>query len=139
MFGWFESLPETPVPDCDRWADAKVLRENLGNEKVDSYFKSYLSIVVDNPEVAYPNVNTVWAAFSKRFGALMSLLNYKDLVKDYFYQGMQEFFDDGVQYMEVRSVLAPICETRIGEECNPLDIVETARVFKETAEQVINL
>ena len=68
----------------------------------------------------------------------MSLLNYKDLVKDYFYQGMQEFYDDGVQYMEVRSVLAPICETRIGE-CNPLDIVETARVFKETAEQVICL
>jgi hypothetical protein len=38
------------------------------SKRVDAYFKSHLSIVVDNPEVAYPNVNTVWAAFSKRFG-----------------------------------------------------------------------
>jgi hypothetical protein len=26
-------------------------------------------------------VNTVWAAFAKRFGTLMTLLNYKVLVK----------------------------------------------------------
>jgi hypothetical protein len=67
----------------------------------------------------------------------MSLINYEDLVRDYFYQGMLEFYQDGVQYMEVRSVLAPICQTRIGLDCNPLDIVESTRIFKETADQVI--
>ena len=134
IFGWYASQPEPGVKGCDLWVEAKILRAMFGNERVDSYFKSHLSIVVDNPEVVYPNVNTVWAAFAKRFGTLMSLLNYKNLVLDYFYQGMQEFYDDGVQYMEVRSVLAPICLTQ-DEECNPLSIVDTAKVFKEAADQ----
>ena len=112
------------------------MREEKGAEEVDKYFKSHLSIVVDNPEVAYPNVNTVWAAFAKRFSTLMTLLNFKDLVKDYFYQGLKEFYEDGVQYMEVRSEFAPICKT-FGPDCNPLDIVQTVGVFKEAVDQVM--
>ena len=135
-FGWFDAQPEGAVQGCEGWKAASSMREEMGEEEVDKYFKSHLSIVVDNPEVAYPNVNTVWAAFAKRFGTLMTLLNFKDLVKDYFYQGLKEFYEDGVQYMEVRSVFAPICET-LGPDCNPLDIVQTVGVFKEAVDQVM--
>ena len=108
----------------------------MGAEEVDKYFRSHLSIVVDNPEAAYPNVNTVQAAFAKRFRTLMTLLNFKALAKEYFYQGLKEFYEDGVQYMEVRSEFAPICKT-FGPDCNPLDIVQTVGVFKEAVDQVM--
>ena len=134
LFGWYDSEPTDGTKGCNLWYEAKLLRESFGDVEVDAYFKSHLSIVVPNPEIAYPNVNTVWKAFGKRFGTLISLINYKDLVKDYFYQGLLEFYNDKVQYMEVRSVLAPICQT-LNAECNPLDIVETAKVFKEAADQ----
>ena len=135
IFGWFDTDPEGTVSDCNGWKSAKVMRETMGAGEVDKYFKDNLSIVVDNPEMAYPNVKTVWAAFAKRFGTLMTLLNFKELARDYFYQGMKEFYEDGVQYMEVRAVFAPMCES-IGPDCVQMDIVETVRVFKAAAEQV---
>ena len=103
IFGWFpDGRPQPGTKGCDPWIEAKILRALFGNEAVDACFKRHLSIVVDVPEITYPNVNTVWAAFSKKFKTLKSLVNYKNLVFDYLYQGMQEFYDDGVQYMEVR-------------------------------------
>ena len=116
------------------WYDTKVLRDKFGGDKVDAYFKSHLSVIVANPEITYPNVNTIWKAFGKRFGTLISLVNFENVVKDYFYQGLLEFYNDNVQYLEIRSLLAPICQTKY-YDCNPLDIVETAKVFKKAADQ----
>ena len=135
VFGWFDARPGSTVKGCHGWKAASSMREEMGAQEVDKYFKTHLSIVVDNPDVAYPNVNTVWAAFGKRFRTLSALLSFKDLVKEHFYQGLKEFYDDGAQYIEVRSSFSPICATP-GPDCTPLDIVQTAKVFKEAADQV---
>ena len=107
----------------------------MGAQEVDKYFKTHLSIVVDNPEVAYPNVNTVWSAFGKRFRTLKTLISFKELVAEHFYQGLKEFYDDGVQYMEIRSSFSPICAT-FGPDCKSLDIFQTGAAFKEAVDQV---
>jgi hypothetical protein len=65
VFGWFDADPDSPVSGCDEWTAASVLRATLGSDVVDAYYKSRLSIVVDDPETAYPNVNTVWNQFYK--------------------------------------------------------------------------
>ena len=135
VFGWFDAPPVGTVQSCSGWKSVASMREEMGVWQVDKILKTHLSIAVEDPEIAYPNINTVWVAFVKRFKTLKTLFSYKNLVKDYFYQGLKEFSDDGVQYLEVRSSFAPICEA-VGPECKLLDILQTVAVYKEAADQV---
>jgi adenosine deaminase CECR1 len=138
MFGWFLSQPPNRARDCPtEWLSADEMRAALGSELVDEFYTYHLSIIVDNPDQAYPNVNTVWAKFQRAFASLFSLLNYPDLIKDYMYRGLEEFYEDNVQYMEIRSVISRVCEDKYAEVCNVLSLVESAAVYKDAIDRYI--
>ena len=67
-----------------------------------------LSLVVDNPETAYPNVKTVWSRFQSLFGVSGGLLFYSHAFERYYTQALQTFYDDNVQYIEFRAMLPPV-------------------------------
>ncbi|RZC33971.1 A deaminase domain containing protein [Asbolus verrucosus] len=69
----------------------------------DDFLKSQLTLVVDNPETTYDNINAVWNKFEKIFGLVSPLLDYKPVLHDYIYRILQEFHDDNVMYLEIRT------------------------------------
>jgi len=67
-----------------------------------------LTLVVDEPEKVYPTANVIWSRFASAFVSTFDLLTYAPVFKAYFYEALQQFYDDGVQYMELRSVFPPV-------------------------------
>ena len=77
---------------------------------VDLYFRLYrnLTLVVDDPEEAYPNINVVWQKFVGLFTKLAGFLFNTDAFKDFYIECMDEFNRDNVQYLEFRALLTPV-------------------------------
>ena len=67
-----------------------------------------LTLIVDNPEDVYPTADAVWLRFESLFISTFGLLLYAPVFKAYFYEALQQFYDDGVQYMELRSLFLPV-------------------------------
>ena len=133
-FGWYSGIPES-TDDC-HWMEVKQVRLLMGSENFDKMLQDHLTIITDDPANVYPNVNAVWAKFSRVFSSLMGLLGYAPVAKDYFYEGFKEFMEDNVNYMEFRTVLPKICPDM--DNCdNPLTKLETAKLMKEVADQFI--
>jgi hypothetical protein len=57
----------------------------------------------------YPNINSVWTAFENTLIAGSGIITYAPIFTDYFYQGLQSFYDDNVQYIEIRTTLPQVC------------------------------
>jgi len=72
-----------------------------------------LTVVVDEPEKVYPTSNVIWSRFMNAFTSTFDLLTYAPVFKAYFYEALQQFHDDGVQYMELRSVFPTVLLTFI--------------------------
>jgi len=67
-----------------------------------------LTLIVDNPEDVYSTADAVWLRFESLFISTFGLLLYAPVFKAYFYEALQQFYDDGVQYMELRSLFLPV-------------------------------
>lgn len=62
----------------------------------------------DDPEVAYPNQDVIWANFEEAFKALWGLVTYAPVFREYYYRGLQEFYSDNVMYLELRVLLPEV-------------------------------
>jgi len=67
-----------------------------------------LTLIVDEPEKDYPTTGIIWSRFVSVFCRTYSLILYAPVFRAYFYQTLQEFYDDGVQYIELRTLLPPV-------------------------------
>jgi len=67
-----------------------------------------LTLIVSDPEKVYPTVDVIWSRFAALFQSTFSLLMYAPVFRAYFYEGLRQFLDDGVQYMELRTLLLPV-------------------------------
>lgn len=56
----------------------------------------------------YPDINTVWKAFGNTFVVGEGIITYEPVFTDYFYQGLLDFYNDNVQYIEIRTTLPPV-------------------------------
>ena len=65
---------------------------------------------------------------------MSSLISYKPVFRDYFYQALQEFMEDNVQYVEVRTVL-PDKVCRGLQTCDIMSQLEVAQLYKSVADQ----
>ncbi|KAI8791117.1 adenosine deaminase AGSA [Biomphalaria glabrata] len=61
-----------------------------------------MSIWTPEPFKTYPSVNDVWGKFRSYFRTINGLINNITNVKAYVEEAIQEFYDDNVQYMELR-------------------------------------
>jgi len=68
-----------------------------------------LTLVADEPEKVYPTAGDIWRRFVLVYRSISGLLMYAPVSRAYLYQTLQEFRDDGVQYIELRTTLMPVC------------------------------
>lgn len=66
-----------------------------------------------DPEAVYPTQTVVWSIFEETFQAAYGLVTYAPVFKDYFYQGLSQFYMDNVMYLELRAILPKVFNTYI--------------------------
>ena len=67
-----------------------------------------MSMVVDDPEKAYPNLSAVWKEFLRVLDVANGLINYAPVFGMYFTEALAEFDRDNVQYLENRGLLPEV-------------------------------
>ncbi|CAH1987413.1 unnamed protein product [Acanthoscelides obtectus] len=117
--------------DCD-WQLVSTLRQS--NSSFDCELKKRLTLVVDDPHVAYSTLNKVWKAFEDIFVAVTGLLGYEPIWREYFYEAMKELYEDNVKYLEFRGILPQVYDTN-GKIYDPFEVVglyyDTLKKFME--------
>ncbi|KAJ8970598.1 hypothetical protein NQ314_001132 [Rhamnusium bicolor] len=101
------------------------------NSTFDNFLKSALTLVVDYPEFAYPDLNVVWEAFMNIFETVADLIGYKPVWQEYFYQVLQELYEDNVMYLEFRGILPEVYDL----EGNTYDALQIVGLYYNTLKQ----
>ncbi|XP_019959204.1 adenosine deaminase 2-A [Paralichthys olivaceus] len=101
-----------PLPRCSDWNLLENLRaKTINTTELDDSILRNLTIFTDqDPETAYPSQDVVWDVFEQSFYALWGLVTYAPVFRDYYYQGLTEFYMDNVMYLELRALLPEIYE-----------------------------
>ncbi|XP_066599285.1 adenosine deaminase 2-like [Prorops nasuta] len=120
-----------PTDDC-AWKLLSEVRNdaNLARE-INQRIQWQMSMVVDDPEKEYPDVNTAWTKFRDIFMFITPMLTYRPVYEDHFYRGLQELYNDNVLYLELRSTLPPLYDLD-GTTYGPIDV---ARIYKQVTER----
>ncbi|KAL5007348.1 hypothetical protein ScPMuIL_016154 [Solemya velum] len=99
-----------PTTDCT-WRTVSSYREASGNVTAfDEMLVRNMSLVVDDPDIAYPTVNAAWRRFTELFQTINGLFQYAPAFTAYYSEALKEFYEDNVQYIEVRALLPPVYE-----------------------------
>lgn len=107
-FHFYSSAPASA--NCE-WKLVQTFRAQSGDpEAFDRLLKSNLSLVTPDPVKAYPDIDTVWNKFISYFGQTQGLMLHAPVFEDYLYEGLRQFREDNVQYLEIRALLPPVYE-----------------------------
>ncbi|KAL9692873.1 hypothetical protein quinque_012158 [Culex quinquefasciatus] len=101
----------------------KLRAQNASAEAFDLWLESFINLKLRDPELMHTDVNTVWNDFQQIFDALKDLLMYKPFFEDYHRQMLREFYDDNVQYIELRASLSKVYDAN-GKNYNEFEIVK---------------
>lgn len=91
-----------------KWRPVAEERERVGAVLYDTELRKSMSLFNDNPLNKYRDVDSIWERFMEIFGIIDGIVQYKDAWAAYYKQALKEFFEDGVQYLEIRSVLPKV-------------------------------
>ncbi|KAI1888541.1 hypothetical protein AGOR_G00186230 [Albula goreensis] len=131
----FSARQPSPLPQCSPWKLLEALRAQMNSTAdLDNSLLQNLTLFTSDPEVAYPNQDVVWSKFENTFLAALGLLTYAPVFKDYFYRGLQEFYADNVQYLELRALLPEIYELDGAKH----DRAWTLKAYQDVARQFVN-
>ncbi|XP_026845361.1 adenosine deaminase 2-A [Drosophila persimilis] len=119
---------EPQAQDNCNWTLLTEVRQKYGAENVDEYLSEHLTLY---PTKKFEDNNAAWSTFMDIFSLLDGLVMYAPAWGDYYYNALQEFYDDGVQYLEFRSVVPTLYDLE-GTVYTPLD---TVRIYVETLEK----
>ncbi|XP_077984761.1 adenosine deaminase 2-like [Glandiceps talaboti] len=107
LFRFFADQP-TDNSTCV-WKLVETERNEYGDvEAFDKMLYDSMSMVVEDPHTMYTNQHEVWQYFEDYFAAVDGIVFYSETFKDYFVEGLKEFYNDGVQFVEIRALLQPI-------------------------------
>ncbi|XP_043647632.1 adenosine deaminase 2-A [Drosophila teissieri] len=115
------------LDDCD-WSLLSDVRAKYGADKVDDYLAERLTLY---PIKKFEDNNAAWSKFMTIFRLLDGLVMYAPVWSDYYYKALEEFYEDGVLYLEFRSVVPTLYDME-GKEYTPMD---TVRIYVETLEK----
>ncbi|MED6289589.1 Adenosine deaminase 2-A [Characodon lateralis] len=108
----FSSQWPKPLPRCSPWVLLENLRSKMVNATdLDNSIRGNLTLFTDqDPEVAFPSQDVVWDRFEQAFRAVWGLVTYAPVFRDYYYQGLTQFYTDNVMYLELRALLPEVYE-----------------------------
>ncbi|KAH9489262.1 hypothetical protein Btru_057614 [Bulinus truncatus] len=90
-------------PGAD-WAPLAELRAAASDpDEFDEKLVYEMSIWSENPFQSYPTVNDVWLKLRGYFSSLKGLVQTMEQIRMYVEQALKEFYDDGVQYIEMKT------------------------------------
>lgn len=103
--------PNTGDDEEHVWRLVSEARQQIGANKFDKYVRTLFTLYdesVQDPKIQFSDINAVWKRFGGLFQNVNKLLTYAPVWKAYYKQALQEMLDDGIQYLELRSVLPPV-------------------------------
>ncbi|KAM4572383.1 adenosine deaminase 2-A [Odontesthes bonariensis] len=108
----FSSQWPKTLPRCSPWILLENLRAKMINTTdLDNSIMRNLTLFTDqDPEAVYPSQDVVWDRFEQTFNAVWGLVTYAPVFKDYFYQGLTQFYMDNIMYLELRALLPDVYE-----------------------------
>ncbi|KAJ8391064.1 hypothetical protein AAFF_G00096850 [Aldrovandia affinis] len=106
----FSAQQPRTQPHCSPWLLLETLRSKMNTTDLDNSLIQNLTLFTGDPETAYPSQDSVWSKFEETFNVASGLVSHAPVFKDYFYQGLQQFYTDNVMYLELRAALSQTYE-----------------------------
>jgi adenosine deaminase CECR1 len=117
------------------WRLVSDIRREIGDDVYDKKIRRFFTMIVDDPIVSYNDINVAWEKFMDLFKVFGSIVEYKEVWRDYYRQSLQELYDDNVQYLELRSVFPDLYDLD-GIKYGPLEVaqiyVDVLKEFKSS-------
>ncbi|XP_017039308.1 adenosine deaminase 2 [Drosophila ficusphila] len=124
-FRFAKERPKDIQHEGGEWQPMEKLRELRGEDNLRKYLRVRLSMY---PLASFATSAHAWRHMMGIFDLVDGLLRYAPLWGDYFYNGLKEFYADGVQYLEVRSVVPELYCL----DGSRLPKRETVQIYKDT-------
>ncbi|XP_025116275.1 adenosine deaminase AGSA-like [Pomacea canaliculata] len=107
----FFSIPPQNT-DCPWKLVSEYRRQSMDAEAFDQRLHANLTLLAASRDVhaAYPNSDAAWEEFTAYFRKIEGLMLYAPVFQDYLYEGLRQFREDGVQYLEIRALLPQVYE-----------------------------
>uniref|UniRef100_A0A8C9Y203 adenosine deaminase n=1 Tax=Sander lucioperca TaxID=283035 RepID=A0A8C9Y203_SANLU len=129
----FSSRWPKALPRCSPWTLLEHLRAEVVNTTdLDNSIMGNMTLFTDqDPETVYPSQDVIWDTFEQAFQALWGLVTYAPVFRDYYYQGLTQFYMDNVMYLELRALLPQIYELNGSTH----DTAWTLKTYQEVTRQ----
>uniref|UniRef100_UPI0037E8E16F adenosine deaminase 2-A n=1 Tax=Semicossyphus pulcher TaxID=241346 RepID=UPI0037E8E16F len=125
----FSSRVPKALARCSAWTLLENLRAKMVNPTdLDNSIMGNLTLYTDqDPETVYPSQDVVWSRFEQAFLAAWGLVTYAPVFRDYYYEGLTQFYMDNIMYLELRALLPEIYEL----DGSTHDTVWTLKTYQE--------
>ncbi|XP_072033342.1 adenosine deaminase 2-like [Amphiura filiformis] len=100
-FSFSSQTPSQPLPDCSSWELVYDARKTHGY--FDEWLFDNLSMLTKDPHTAYPDTYQAWHKFGSSLTPVSDLVySTEEVFQSYMNQALLEFYQDNVQYIEIR-------------------------------------
>ncbi|XP_023315104.1 adenosine deaminase 2-like [Trichogramma pretiosum] len=116
VFRFAAAAPEDTA-QCAGWQLLRGLRRR--NKYIDEEIRDQLLLDIDEST----DINAVWDSFENVFDVISGIVKFRPIFEKYLYESMQELYDDGVMFMEIRTPFSALYDLN-GNEYSPLQVAE---------------
>nr|XP_019545562.2 adenosine deaminase 2-like [Aedes albopictus] len=103
---------KTPFCPEESLQSIQSLRTKNGStEAFDTWLESHINLKKGDPTLMHADINTVWVEFEKMFSVIRDFVNYRPFFEAFHMQLLKEFYEDNVQYIELRMPLSKLYDS----------------------------